>query len=143
MSNESEYKMSNESEYQINILINSMKLINMYIDKLKNIYTPKEKYYNIYECSSCNSLIKLYSDSRKYIYKCNYGCNCDTNYCQIEYIFNRSEIDHDEMCDIVKKIIRQTDIRNDIVKNINMSHNKDSRLRYCKRCDNIINISYF
>jgi len=42
----------------------------------------------------------------------------------------------------IKKLNRQIDIRNDIIKNINMNYssNKNPRLEYCHRCDNIINV---
>jgi hypothetical protein len=134
--------MSTELEYYINILINSMNLINIYKRNLKDMYFPIETYYHMRQCDSCDSIIRI-SNNTDYLYKCDTECTCNTRYCQIEQIMNREILEHDEMIYTTNKLIKQLDIRNDAVKNINKIDSRDRRLKYCTRCDNVTNIYVF
>ena len=138
--------MSTEIKYQLNILFNSLNLVKMYGQRIRYMHTKLENrfYINSY-CNECDTILCINPNffSKYYLNYCKNNCTCETQYCQIEHMYNREGYEHDEILNTREKLKYQMDIKNNTLKilhNILSNREEQKYFNYCKKCFNICDV---
>lgn len=133
-------------DINLSICSQILKSLKNHIDELKVIHTNIENYYHIVSsCNECNTVIDINPNNYNKIYLdyCDNTCNCDTEYCQIEYIYNREGKIHDRMLFLREIIKYELEIKNNSLKILNLflnDENKYKYFKYCSKCYNVQNV---